>query len=851
MYRSTKGASKARRDQINAEIRNLKDLLPISDADKARISYLHIMSLACIYTRKSVFFSQGQDGSGSALSLPELSELVHTLPGFLLVLSSEGKLLYLSDNVEEHLGHTMVDLVAQGDSVYDITDPSDHFIVRGNLVPITTPDTDRLFRCRFSTSKFVRRQGTKNKLMLVQARCLPPPFHASSYWTSNPVWVCFCSPLDSLVPHLSSASNPLPTPPAEQPFLLACFQSQHSRDMRIHAAQDSVSIYLGYGIEILRSRSWYSLIHPRDLSHASAQHCALLHEGGARQVEMVVQVEAADNSWVWLYIIVQLKTGEYPINCHNYVISESEAWSVRQQLYSEQNQLALLYQEACQSSDPLSSPDQVFTPSSSGLSSQSFDFSFTTSGRSSSEELPSASGPSMVLGPNPLQGFSQDEESHPQPHGSHQMWLAESRKHPDRSALTISPEHLTNMNNIPSVSSIPQTHAASPPLPPFKLPKRQSSEEFICTPPYTPRLAGGSFLFGDESFKSDPSKVGIGDAGKIRQSMTSANYPVTMSARVGSTVPVQHCRKRLYETFPPIPDSPGSDECIIMALPEIRGPLYVDVPHFPFYRPPEGLLTPEASPIKQPCLSFFPQEEYIERERMEISLLAQYISTLAEGFCHEHPQGKSTPFNHESTHNSTASFEGPNSSLDHNDVSMFEEKALDGIPHPNHSPTSPIPPSPYSSSFSLSYSRCSPSTPISSCSPVHTQEKVTLIGVNHLCSVQSTHCKCMAGGGLKEAEQTDKRKAFTESEMDMEVMPPMMPSTVSASQGSFTAPGLPALTPALPCAQSFLEELVTMEPVFGAAAPMTPAMRQHAELYQLPHQGGQQIYQDGTSDHMF
>lgn len=61
MYRSTKGASKARRDQINAEIRNLKDLLPISDADKARLSYLHIMSLACMYTRKSVFFTQGRN----------------------------------------------------------------------------------------------------------------------------------------------------------------------------------------------------------------------------------------------------------------------------------------------------------------------------------------------------------------------------------------------------------------------------------------------------------------------------------------------------------------------------------------------------------------------------------------------------------------------------------------------------------------------------------------------------------------------------------------------------------------------------------------------------------------------
>lgn len=34
-------------------------------------------------------------------------------------------------------------------------------------------------------------------------------------------------------------------------------------------------MYLGYDVETLRHRSWYSLIHPRDLSHASAQHCAL------------------------------------------------------------------------------------------------------------------------------------------------------------------------------------------------------------------------------------------------------------------------------------------------------------------------------------------------------------------------------------------------------------------------------------------------------------------------------------------------------------------------------------------------------------------------------------------------
>ncbi|NXE58131.1 NPAS4 protein, partial [Casuarius casuarius] len=50
---------KARRDQINAEIRALRDLLPLPDGDRLRLSYLHIMALACIYTRKGACLRSG------------------------------------------------------------------------------------------------------------------------------------------------------------------------------------------------------------------------------------------------------------------------------------------------------------------------------------------------------------------------------------------------------------------------------------------------------------------------------------------------------------------------------------------------------------------------------------------------------------------------------------------------------------------------------------------------------------------------------------------------------------------------------------------------------------------------
>lgn len=63
-HRSTKGASKARRDHINHEIRNMRALLPISQEDQERLSYLHSMAAICTYIRKSVLF-QGETSTTS------------------------------------------------------------------------------------------------------------------------------------------------------------------------------------------------------------------------------------------------------------------------------------------------------------------------------------------------------------------------------------------------------------------------------------------------------------------------------------------------------------------------------------------------------------------------------------------------------------------------------------------------------------------------------------------------------------------------------------------------------------------------------------------------------------------
>lgn len=223
------------------------------------------------------------------------------LPGFLLVFTAEGKLLYLSESVSEHLGHSMVraedplkprlgegavsfcflrnwellgetafatptngyfffpflqvDLVAQGDSIYDIIDPADHLTVRQQLAMPSALDTgegslpstvhsllcssistallksslyshtDRLFRCRFNTSKSLRRQSAGNKLVLIRGR-----FHAhppGAYWAGNPVFTAFCAPLE---PRPRPGPGPGPGPAS---LFLAMFQSRHAKDLAI------------------------------------------------------------------------------------------------------------------------------------------------------------------------------------------------------------------------------------------------------------------------------------------------------------------------------------------------------------------------------------------------------------------------------------------------------------------------------------------------------------------------------------------------------------------------------------------------------------------------------------------
>lgn len=109
--------------------------------------------------------------------------LFQAMNGFLMMATQTGKLLYISDNAAEYLGHSMVnesgsddwmeklttrhsfqeDLLIHGDSVYDIIDKQDHSTIQSELLNCTDDSTFRegekkIFLCRMNVSRNSRRQ---------------------------------------------------------------------------------------------------------------------------------------------------------------------------------------------------------------------------------------------------------------------------------------------------------------------------------------------------------------------------------------------------------------------------------------------------------------------------------------------------------------------------------------------------------------------------------------------------------------------------------------------------------------------------------------------------------------------
>lgn len=565
-----------------------------------------------------------------------------------------------------------------------------------------------------------------------------------------------------------------------------------------------------------------------------------------------------------------------------------------------------------QSPETLSSPDQVFTPGSSGLSAQSFDFSTAGCSVGSSDEPGSSAAEAMQVEGDPRSSISSLEEDsffQRQAAGPDERPSAASSPTPVTVDTVADLDFLTqNILLPPSFLLDPPLPALPLPLPPVPTSQAQQTKEFVCTPPYTPHIVGASFPFNEPLFSFDPTGTTTPPPSATSATATtsvapsssappttapSPTPPTTLSTKLPLMLPtlttdllfsVDPCIGSLYEKLPPTPDSPGDGDCTVMTLPEVRGPLYVDVPLGPLQCPPEGLLTPEASPGKQPCLSFFSLEREREKERAEISLLAQHISSLAEGFYLDPLLSKLSPPSMSPSSAPPTPFLSPSVEtvdvdsvqmpgefypikawkgldiplfLDEDD-SLFEESILETLLQDFSAP--PLSPSPSPSSFPAP----DPLSPTSPLTPVCWHQPSQFEGAGHFCSVQSAQCNSIVGCGATvaaEAGAEAEGEGLAEEAMEIEVVsspvsscssiPASPPLILTASPSPASSMPVASPTPTVTCTQSLLEELAVLEPTFGAGASIAPGLGQQPELYQLQCHPSPQCFHKGKGLSLF
>ncbi|XP_047464777.1 endothelial PAS domain-containing protein 1 [Mugil cephalus] len=213
----------------------------------------------------------------------EINMYLRTLEGFLMVLSTEGDMIFLSDNVSTYMGLTQTELM--GHNIFEYTHPCDHEEIRHNL-RLTAEEVwcsekrDFVMRIKSTLAHRGRSANLKSatwKVLHCQGRskvCVAP--------SSVSCLLLTCRPLPLSHTLLSTHT----------------FTSQHSMDMRFTYCDQRVTSLLGYSPEELLGRSIYDLCHTLDTNCLNKNHLNLCLKSQSVSGQYRILVRGGGYVWV-------------------------------------------------------------------------------------------------------------------------------------------------------------------------------------------------------------------------------------------------------------------------------------------------------------------------------------------------------------------------------------------------------------------------------------------------------------------------------------------------------------------------------------------------------------------------
>ncbi|KAF7648704.1 hypothetical protein LDENG_00152130 [Lucifuga dentata] len=332
----SRDAARCRRSKETEVFYELAHQLPLPHSISSHLDKASIMRLAISFLRTRKLLASGwssrvgkEDGQMDSLYLKSLE-------GFITVVTSDGDIVFLSENINKSMGLTQVELT--GHSIFDFTHPCDHEEIRENLSLKTAGSsfgkkgkelsTERNFFMRMKCT--VTSRGRTVNLKSASWKVLHCTGHLKMYSSGAPRVLCgfkeppltcavlMCEP----IPHPSDIDTPLDS---------KTFLSRHSMDMKFTYCDDRVTELIGYTPEDLLGRSVYDFYHALDSDNVSKSHHNLCAKGQA--VSRRYRMLAKNGGFVWVETqgtVIYNSRNSQPqcIVCLNYVLSDIEEKSM-------------------------------------------------------------------------------------------------------------------------------------------------------------------------------------------------------------------------------------------------------------------------------------------------------------------------------------------------------------------------------------------------------------------------------------------------------------------------------------------------------------------------------------------
>ncbi|MCJ8742500.1 hypothetical protein PDJAM_G00082750 [Pangasius djambal] len=336
MKEKSKNAAKTRREKENGEFYELAKLLPLPSAITSQLDKASIIRLTSSYLKMRAVFP---DGVGEAWGetarcspldsvAKELgAHLLQTLDGFVFVVASDGKIMYISETASVHLGLSQVELT--GNSIFEYIHPSDHDEMTAVLSAHQPLHPHFLPEYEMERSFFLRMKCVLAKRNAGLTCGGYKVIHCSGYLKIRQyvMEVCLYESCYQIVGLVAVGHSLPPSGITEIKLHSNMFMFRASLDLKLIFLDSRVAELTGYEPQDLIEKTLYQHVHGCDVFHLRYAHHLLLVKG--QVTTKYYRMLSKHGGWVWVQSYATIVHNSRSSRPHcivsvNYVLTDIE-----------------------------------------------------------------------------------------------------------------------------------------------------------------------------------------------------------------------------------------------------------------------------------------------------------------------------------------------------------------------------------------------------------------------------------------------------------------------------------------------------------------------------------------------